>query len=330
MNRNDIDDERDAATIGALLGRVGTRPQPSAEAARAVRAAVEAEWRAQVDARHARRRHTTWFAAAATVAAVAIGAWIAWPGTSAAPVTVATLGPVVGTVEMRTGDGAWHAAATGSAVTSDTELRSGPAGRAALALANGVSVRIDTGTTLAFAGRDGARLEGGAVYVDSGTGPPADFVIETPAGDVRHLGTQYLARVDGGSVEVGVREGRVEVQDRGRALTARAGELLTIQGADVRRSPLPPSGAAWDWIGEVTPAYSIEGRTVSDFLAWAARESGRQVAYATPADAELAGQVTLSGTVEGLPPSQAVSAVLATTSLTARFEDGRIEVSGAH
>lgn len=329
MNRNDMDD-RDEATIGALLGRVGTRQQPSADAAHAVRAAVEAEWRTQVESRRARRRSTTWTAAlAATVAAFAIGAWIAWPGTTVAPVTVATLGPVVGAVELRSGEGAWHAASTGAKVTSNTELRSGPGGRAALALANGVALRIDTGTVLAFSDRDTARLEGGAVYVDSGTGAPSNFVIETPAGDVRHLGTQYLTRVDGSSVEVGVREGRVEIKDSGRALNVAAGELLTIRGPEVRRSALPSSGAAWDWIGQVTPPYSIEGRTVSDFLAWAARESGRKVVYATPADAELASQVTLSGTVEGLPPSQAVNAVLATTSLAAHFEDGRIEVSAA-
>ena len=51
--------------------------------------------------------------------------------------------------------------------------------------------------------------------------------------------------------------------------------------------------------------------------------------FATPADASLANTVTLSGTVEGLPPRQAVDAVLATTSLTARYAEGRIEVVAA-
>ena len=63
------------------------------------------------------------------------------------------------------------------------------------------------------------------------------------------------------------------------------------------------------------PPFSIEGRSVDEFLGWAARETGRQVVYASPDIEQQARRVTLSGTVEGLAPDQALAAVLATTSL---------------
>lgn len=332
MNHTNDGHHPDEAAIAGLLQRVGARPGPTDAVTRQVHDAVEAEWRELVAARRRRHAQSRWFAAAASVAVVAVGAWLAWPSTRVAPVTVATIGPVVGEVELRDGDGPWRAAGTGNAVTSESTLRTGRDGLAALALANGVQVRLDSGTELAMNDRDSARLASGAVYVDAGHGGArADaFVVDTPLGNVSHLGTQYFARLDGGALDVAVREGRVEVRDGGQAFVADAGERLTLRGAEVTRSTISPTSPQWDWIGGVTPPYSIEGRTVAEFLGWAGRETGRSVVFATPADAELAGRVTLSGTVEGLPPRQAVDAVLATTSLTARYAEGHIEVAAAH
>ena len=323
--------DREDPAIAALLQRVGARPRPGDAVARQVQDAVEAEWRELVAARRSRNTRTRWLAAAASVAAVAVGAWLVWPATRVAPATVATLGPVVGEVELRDGDGPWRTAGTGGAVTSESTLRTGRGGLAAIAMANGVQVRLDSGTQLAMNEHGSARLVGGAVYVDAGSardqGQP--FVVDTPVGSVTHLGTQYVARLDGRTLDVAVREGRVELRDGGQAFVADAGERLTVSGSSVTRGTVSPTAPQWDWISGVTPPYSIEGRTVAEFLAWAGRETGRSIVFATPADAALAGRVTLSGTVEGLPPQQAVDAVLATTSLAASYGDGRIEVAAA-
>ena len=331
MNDTNEARDREDPAIAALLQRVGARPRPGDAVARQVQDAVEAEWRELVAARRSRHTRTRWLAAAASVAAVAVGAWLVWPAARVAPVTVATLGPVVGEVELRDGDGPWRTVATGGAVTSESTLRTGRGGLAAVAMANGVQVRLDSGTQLAMNERGSARLVGGAVYVDAGSardqGQP--FVVDTPVGSVTHLGTQYVARLDGRTLDVAVREGRVELRDGGQAFVAGAGERLTVRGTEVARGTISPTAPQWDWIGDVTPPYSIEGRTVAEFLTWAGRETGRSVVFATPADATLAERVTLSGTVEGLPPRQAVDAVLATTSLAATYADGRIEVAAA-
>lgn len=321
------DDESD---IARLLAKTGPRTQPSAAAEAEVRSAVAAEWRRQVDARKARRRYTGW-AVAAGVAVAAVGAWLARPLYLPGPSSVATVARVVGDVRVESSRGQWEPLSAGSAVEPGAVLSTGAGGRAALDLVNGVQLRLDVGTQLALNDVDEATLSRGAVYVDSGAAGGADarFVLETPAGDVRHLGTQYSAAIDGSALRVGVREGRVEVTGKRASMIAGAGELLVIDEGRVTRSSLARNAPEWDWVANVVPPFEIEGRTVHEFLAWASRETGHDVAYASPDVERLANRVTLSGTVEGLPPQQAVDAVLATTSLSARVADGRIEVAAA-
>jgi hypothetical protein len=327
MNEHRMPDGDDESAIARLLARTGPRSQPSAAAASAVRDAVEAEWRRQVDARAARRRYTGW-AVAAGVTVAAVGAWLASPLYLPGPAAVATVARVVGDVSVESSGGQWVPLSAGSVVESGTVLSTGSGGRAALDLESGVQVRLDVGTELAFNGLDEATLARGTVYVDSGPGPEGDarFVLETPAGDVRHLGTQYSAAVDDGALRVAVREGRVEVTGQRASVVANAGEQLMIEEGRVTRSALARNAPEWDWVAKVVPPFEIEGRTVHEFLAWASRETGHEVAYASPEVEQLANRVTLSGNVEGLPPQQAVDAVLATTSLSASIADGRIEV----
>jgi len=323
-----LDEDRD---IAALLGVVGSRPSASAAAMASARAAVEAEWRKTVAARQRRRQFTGW-AMAASVAVGAVAVWLVRPLVQPDAEVVASLTRVVGSVEQNRGDGRWTPLGTAGAVDGGTQLRTGSGGRAALQLANGVELRMDARTLVAFEDSSRATLKGGAVYVDSGarggaTGP--EFVLDTPAGDVRHLGTQYEARYGNGELQVGVREGRVAVQRESGSVVADAGERVTFAGSEVTRTALPPNAADWNWVAGVTPPFTIEGRSVEDFLVWAARETGRTIVYASSEAAQQSRNVTLRGTVEGLTPDEAVHAVLSTTSLQPQIGPDRIRVEAA-
>lgn len=315
--------------LGALLAASGAREAPPESQQREVRAAVESEWRALVTARQRRRRIGSW-AAAATVAAVAASAWWARPMLSPPAEPFARLARSQGTVEYREGsDGSWRHVADGTRIAAGAALRTGQAGRAAIEFDSGLSLRLDQGSRVAFATPVEAALEGGAVYVDAGGGEAAtsrEFRLQTDYGEVRHLGTQYEARVADGTLRVAVREGHVGVGTAATGQVAAAGEQLLFTPAGVERSQLSPHDAQWAWVGSVTPPFPIEGRTVEEFLAWAARETGREVRYASPAAAQRAREAVLSGSVSGLAPEQAVRAVLSTTSLQPRIEAERILV----
>jgi len=65
-----------------------------------------------------------------------------------------------------------------------------------------------------------------------------------------------------------------------------------------------------------------------EFLTWAARETGREVLFATPESEAEASRVMLSGSIEGLTPEAALTAVLSTTSLRGEDHDGKLFISG--
>ncbi len=322
---------QDDGALARLLAATGTRDRPSERVAQQVRAAVEAEWKKSVAARRQRRQYTNW-AAAAGVAVAAVALWMARPLYLPASGPVASLARVVGDVQIDAGDGRWIPIAAGSLVTANAVIRTAGGGRAAIGMKDGVELRLDSNTQLAFNDAHAASLSRGAVYVDSGsdTGARAtDFLLETPVGSVRHLGTQYEARVTDGELRIGVREGRVEVGTARGPVLGGAGELLTISDSGATRSRLAPTASQWKWVNEVTPPFIIEGRSVDDFLTWAGRETGRKVVYSSPTAESQARSVTLRGTVEGLAPDLAVGAVLATTSLRPVVDDEQITIEAA-
>jgi len=324
-------DGRDDTDLAALLAAAGPRGQAAPEAMARVRAAVEAEWRATVAARRRRRQFTGW-AAAAGVALAAVAVWIARPVLAPGDALVASVTRVVGEVQQDAGGGHWMPLDGAAPLKAGMQLRTGSGGRVALRLTDGVELRLDSGTLLAFEDAEHARLSQGAVYVDSraeaGATSP-DFELATPAGAVRHLGTQYEARLAGGGLRVAIREGRVQVGTPTGAVQGAAGEQLVVGAGRIERSALAPNAPEWNWLATVTPPFTLEGRSVEDFLEWAARETGRAVVFASPDAAERARAVTLSGTVEGLTPDEAVAAVLSTTSLRAGIEGDRIRVDAA-
>jgi ferric-dicitrate binding protein FerR (iron transport regulator) len=328
MNESSQSELPDDLDVAALLRAVGSRPTASAQAMAEVRAAVAAEWHATVAARQRRRRFVGW-AAAAGVAVAAFGVWLARPLLPTEPQMVASLTRVVGTVEQSRGDGRWIPLDAAAAIESGAQLRTATGDRAALQLSNGVEMRLDARTLVAFEDRGHARLARGAVYIDSGSAPGAaipEFELDTPAGRVAHLGTQYEARILDGGVRVGVREGAVRLSRPSGDVVGTAGESVTVRGEVVVRARLAPTAAEWNWVADVTPPFSIEGRSVEEFLVWAARQTGRTVVYVSPDAAGQARSVRLSGTVEGLTPDEAVRAVLSTTSLTPEIGTERIRV----
>ncbi|MBX3702647.1 MAG: FecR domain-containing protein [Steroidobacteraceae bacterium] len=315
--------------IERVLKAAGPREQPPAEIERELRESLRREWLAVVAERRGRRR--TAVALAAGVMAATVGAWIAVPQITAPAPAVGTIAQVSGELRVRSGWlGRWQPGGDGRVVTEGEILATGPSARGALALAGGISARLDQDTQLRVAAADRLVIDRGAIYVDAGieSAAAAPLEIVTPTGSVRHLGTQYEVRVLDDGLRLRVREGRIEWHSGGTSATGVAGEELTI-GADgsVGRGPVAIHGEAWDWAMQAAPAIDIEGLPLAGFLGWAARELGCRIEFSTQETEREAAGVILHGTVAGLPPARALEAVFATTRLRAVVLDGRILVS---
>jgi ferric-dicitrate binding protein FerR (iron transport regulator) len=318
--------------LAELIRAAGARTRPAAGAAAEVRSALESEWRGLVAGRRRRRTFAGW-AAAAGVGVAALALWTARPLYLPTGDPFATLARVEGQVEYRgASDPGWISVTSSLNLKSGDALRTVGIGRVALTLASGLDVRLDSGTQLAFVDSSHVALDHGAVYVDSGAAGDArrrDLQVATPLGDISHLGTQYEVRLDDGSLRVAVREGRVKVGIKGTTVLANAGELIRVADSGVSRTVLPRSSDQWSWVGAITPPFPIEGKSVAEFLTWAGRETGRSIDYASPEVSRQAHGIVLRGSVAGLTPDQAVSAVLSTTPLRPEVLEDRIYIEGS-
>jgi ferric-dicitrate binding protein FerR (iron transport regulator) len=323
---NDEDIER-------VLKSVGPRERPPLEIERRIRGRLRAEWLAIVADQRRDRRRNTFFALAAGVVAAAIGVWIASPRLGGPADPVATMTLAAGEVRVDSGlFSAWRDVAPGQSLTVGQAIKTGPSGRGALAMPGGVSARLDHDTKLNITGAGELTLERGALYVDAGPAASTASRLDvfTPSGSVRHVGTQYEVRLLGDDVRLRVREGRIEWHARtGGFEQSGSGEQLMIAGdGTVERQAMPLYGEDWDWAAATAPGIEIEGIPLNRFLAWVGRELGREITYVTPATAADVAGIVVHGSIAGLTPTQALDAVLATTSVRAVIADGSIVVGG--
>jgi ferric-dicitrate binding protein FerR (iron transport regulator) len=322
-NSMNSDDEE----IAELLRNAGTRAEPPADMMREVQAAVHAEWQQVVTTRQ--RRRTFVWATAASICALAVGATVSVQLMNQDGQPLATLQRAEGDIFLAQvgnhSDGShWMRVTSGQRIAVGDSLRSDA--RAALQLDNGLALRMDRGTAIRVVASDRLALNVGAVYVDSKPGSGSEtLVIDTHAGAVRHLGTQYQVRTRVDGIDVSVREGRVMIENDANSTIATAGERLEIstQGA-VRRGAIAPTDEQWRWASEVAPPFAIENESLAAFLDWIARETGRALVYESPRVQSAAANVKLHGSIDGLAPDVALSAVLATTPL--RRDEAKHEV----
>ena len=318
---NDKDIER-------VLRASGPRVRPPGEVERAVREGLRHEWRSIVAVERTRRQRRASLALAASFAVAALGIWLAGPLLTGPADIVATVALASGEIRAKAGlFGRWQAINDGQALNSGQVLMTGPSGRGAVNLPDGLSARLDHDTRIRFAGADRVVIERGALYVDSGrdSAKSARLDVVTPAGTLRHLGTQYEVRLLGPDVRVRVREGRVEWNPRdGPVASGQVGEQLTITpNGEIARESVTRYGPVWDWVAAVTPGMDIDGRPLIEFLAWAGRELGHDIVYGTPEIAAAVSAIVVHGSIAGLTPMQALDAVLATTRLQAVHDGGR-------
>lgn len=315
MSRPDIDDP-----VSRLLKLAGEPDQPSAEGTARAREAAEAAWqRALAPAARTSKAPRRWMLLAAAVACLALGLVALWPA-AAPPAPVARVANVQGEVAWNHGNDVAH---TG-VVFAGATLATGE-GRGALIVGDALSLRVDRQSRLRFDAPDRITLLEGRVYVDTGgVNAPTALRVATPAGELKHLGTQYQVRVTGSATQVRVREGRVSL-DAGAApaIEAAAGDLLVADGRRiVVTGGQPAHGQEWEWATLAAPPFDMEGRPMTEFLAWMAREHGWRLQFADDALQARVQQIRLHGSLRGLDAYGMLERVAMITGVPLAARDG--------
>jgi ferric-dicitrate binding protein FerR (iron transport regulator) len=202
-----------------------------------------------------------------------------------------------------------------------------------ISLSSGGTLRIAADTVLQITGEAQARLLRGQVYVDlpRGSSSQRPFQILTRDGTIEHVGTQFEVLENDQIMRLRVREGRVLLHRDNEHLMADAGtELSARPGSLVTRREIDTYGRDWLWVAALAPDYEIEGRPLLGFLEWASRELGRPLKFADAQARAVAARTILHGSVRGSEPLDALSSVLATTSLTYEIRGDTIWIQSGH
>ena len=346
MSEQDSDSgtpDREERTVARLLELAGpARPVPQDVEAR-VYDSVHAEWKKSAGRPDASRVYTNvhreWQKGPLGFRRRRWGLPLALAAAAALAVVVIRQSPPPPAADVRVGSvvtivaagGATALPRVGQAVSAGDRLVTGPGEGMGLMLANAESLRVDENTVLTFDGGNHVLLERGRVYADTGDSlyKQRSLVIDTAAGSVTDVGTQFAVGIDGRDLDVAVREGRVDVAGDSATHVAVAGERVRIAAdGEADYEALEAHDAYWDWATALAPDFDIENRSLLEFLRWASRETGRELVFADQELRMAAMRTDLGGSVAGFEPLEAVASVLTTTRFDYRIEADRIVILG--
>lgn len=311
--------------IGRLINLAGPRDAVPPVVERRVHAHVKTAWRRSI----VRRRRVRWSVPLALAASVLIGIAVVFMRPD--DTLDAVSGPVA-RIALINGDPAATANrfSVGDPVYAGDSISTAAGQGISLSMNGGLSLRVAAETTVTIGSADAVILAAGRLYADSGpTANRARHVsITTDVGSATDLGTQFAVSYLQNEMRVAVREGLVDVSTQNESYTAETGERLLLQArSDAVFERVSKYDDSWDWAVALAPAFDIHNRSLHDFLEWAARETGKELEYASD-DVRLAAMRTiLRGSVADFTPSEALESVLPTTQFDFRIEERDIAIA---
>ena len=280
------------AGIRRLLESAGPRAQAPREVEERVYAAMHKAWLELPDTagRSGRKRAAALGALALALAFAGIFIWRLQTGAA----------PPVAEIAYATGGYAVSQQGNGlpQFLTAGATLHTFEEGRVLMRMGERLSLRMDAGASVELQSDFRVLLQKGRLFVDSRN---QRIEVRTPGGlRVENLGTQFEIEVGGEQVRVAVREGEVRLDAGGIVRSAAAqggtGAMLAFEGLELRsEEALSSTGGYWEWIHLAQPPFVLESSSVLDFLDWAARERGLELAFGSEAVKLRASMVTLHG-----------------------------------
>jgi transmembrane sensor len=191
-------------------------------------------------------------------------------------------------------------------------------------LNDGTRIRLGAGSRFHVEQAGAARqvwLEGRAEFnVAHDSSRP--FRVRTKAGELLDLGTRFVVRADGATMQVAVFEGRVAVSANGASVELTAGQLTNVaDGELLRLSASGTAHTATDWL---RAALVFEGRTLDQVAAELSRHYRIRVRVA---DSAIARQTVSAWFIDEPPARSALAVICRAVDVRCRISDSGAEMS---
>lgn len=308
-----------------LLAGSSPRARASADVESAVRATVRAEWETMTTKR--RHQRLASFGIAASVLIFVLGTGLFSTSGPQAP-SVALWERVTGVVSVETHDDEPERAQPGTAIAAGTTATTAQTAGAAILWGGQMSLRMNSETTLRVISDSRIELLQGEIYVDTREtqGIGAALRIDVAGAEIQHIGTQYMVAYRNRLLTAVVRSGSIEVAGSGPTQQTPRGQLVTRRDSgEWSRQSVDTFGSAWKWAEELSPRLDVQGQSLWAVLDWAARETGREVYYASREARVLAESKTLESDTQ-MEVVTALQVVTMTSDLRALVDGARIIV----
>lgn len=204
-----------------------------------------------------------------------------------------------------------------------------------LKLADTTVLQLGPSTQVTIQGESDVWLHYGKIYVDS-SGTDQSILIRTPLGEIRDIGTQFEVSLDENSLELAMREGTAELQlaDNTSAPVVAASRnlesdlILVEAGGLVTRGVLSPSANRWGWTRQGTPDHPAGEHTLASIVKWAARHTGREIAYDSPMTLlQTKSERVVWPTIKLVTAESQLAELIETSNFELSFSDTKISVS---
>ncbi len=319
-SQNSDRDEHADDTVSTLMNLAGPRSAIPSAIERRVHDNVRQHWQSKTRSSSMPR----WAVPAALAATILVVFAFNMQNTGVQLQQIGTIANVYGDTQATS-----DSFAIGRALYAGETLETGAETGVSISLAENVSLRIDTNSSLQFDAADEITLFSGQVYADSGERIYRDrrLTINTEFGTATDIGTQFSVMVSDSSLTVAVREGRVDVMQGQATLVANAGDKLLVQdGSEVIVESVTPYDKSWQWATTLAPEYSSTSQSLLDFLKWAARETGRTLVFSSDDVRMAAMRSEWFGSIRGFTPDEALASILATTQFDYRVDEKSITI----
>jgi ferric-dicitrate binding protein FerR (iron transport regulator) len=321
-------DNNRSVDIEALLKRVGSRTTPDTDLTAKSKAKVHQHWQQMVQKQKQQRKQRFVWAMAASVLVVFTVSLLTinQPFNTTAAQPFAVVQNLQGTVEFQNGD-QWLPLDSSTKINSSTLIRTAANSHLNIQLNDNSELRIAANTSL-LTGNDSIELNYGQIYHDTDVSEHSKpLTIKTSQADINHIGTRYLVSNQDNVVKVAVRSGQVnfKTQDNNDVQSIESEQLATLSSSGENTiSAINSYDKIWDWTFVAQSGYSLNNKSLYEFVQWYARQNGLTVDWQNFESPSK--RVRLQGDIQNMTAEQAINTVFYATQYTYSIDQGVLQI----